>query len=130
MNSRGSAWRPGRTEGWGRAVERRDGTRRAYPRLSREHLILPLRGGTVPRPLAFLRKTVRFFMSSRRIQLSQDMLLAAFGDTWSAEDVSAAAELLAGGEGRFPSGIRSLPSALVKAVQHERLIAATLRAAA
>jgi AcrR family transcriptional regulator len=69
-------------------------------------------------------------MPPRRIQLSQDMLLAAFGDSWSAEDVSAAAELLAGGEGRFPSGIRSLPSDLVKAVQRERLLAATLRAAA
>jgi AcrR family transcriptional regulator len=69
-------------------------------------------------------------MPPRRIQLSQDMLLAAFGDSWSAEDVSAAAELLAGGEGRFPSGIRSLPADLVKAVQRERLLAATLRAAA
>lgn len=69
-------------------------------------------------------------MPPRRIQLSQDMLLAAFGDTWSADDVSAAAELLAGGEGRFPSGIRSLPSDLVKAVQRERLLAATLRATA
>jgi AcrR family transcriptional regulator len=69
-------------------------------------------------------------MPPRRIQLSQATLLAAFGDSWSSEDVSAAAELLAGGEGRFPSGIRSLPSDLVKAVQHERLLAATLRAAA
>lgn len=69
-------------------------------------------------------------MPPRRIQLSQDMLLAAFGDSWSAEDVSTAAELLAGGEGRFPSGIRSLPSDLVKAVQRERLLAATLRATA
>lgn len=69
-------------------------------------------------------------MPPRRIQLSQDMLLAAFGDSWSAEDVSAAAELLAGGEGRFPSGIRSLPSDLVKAVQRERLLVAILRAAA
>jgi len=69
-------------------------------------------------------------MPPRRIQLSQDMLLATFGDSWPAEDVSAAAELLAGGEGRFPSGIRSLPSDLVKAVQRERLIAAVLRAAA
>jgi len=66
----------------------------------------------------------------RRIQLSQDMLIAAFGDSWPAEDVSAAAELLAGGEGRFPSGIRSLPSDLVRAVQHERLLAATMRASA
>lgn len=66
----------------------------------------------------------------RRIQLNQDMLIAAFGDSWPAEDVSAAAELLAGGEGRFPSGIRSLPSDLVRAVQRERLLAATMRASA
>lgn len=69
-------------------------------------------------------------MSERRIQLSQDTLLAACGDDWSAEQVSAAVELLAGGEGQFPSGIRSLPSGLVKAVQRERLIAATMRASA
>lgn len=67
-------------------------------------------------------------MPPSRIQLSQDMLIAAFGDNWSADDVSAAAELLAGGEGRFPSGIRSLPSDLVRAVQRERLLAATMRA--
>ncbi|MGE5283209.1 MAG: TetR/AcrR family transcriptional regulator [Chloroflexota bacterium] len=69
-------------------------------------------------------------MRSGRIQLSQDRLIAAFGDSWPAEDVSAAAELLAGGEGRFPSGIRSLPSDLVRAVQRERLLAATMRASA
>ncbi len=69
-------------------------------------------------------------MPQSRIQLSQDTLLAAFGDNWPAEDVSAAAELLAGGEGRCPSGIRSLPSDLVRAVQRERLLAATMRAAA
>lgn len=69
-------------------------------------------------------------MPPGRIQLSQDRLIAAFGDTWPAEDVSAAAEMLAGGEGRFPSGIRSLPSDLVRAVQRERLLAATMRAGA
>ena len=69
-------------------------------------------------------------MPPSRIQLSQDMLLAAFGDSWPAEDVSAAAELLAGGNGRFPSGIRSLPSDLVRAIQRQRLLAATMRAAA
>ncbi|HWA54430.1 MAG TPA: TetR/AcrR family transcriptional regulator [Solirubrobacterales bacterium] len=58
------------------------------------------------------------------------MLLAALGDSWSATDVSAAAELLSGGEGQFPSGIRSLPSDLVSAVQRERLLAAMLRATA
>src|SRR4051812_2544961 len=69
-------------------------------------------------------------MSSDRVELSQEMLLAALGDSWSAVDVSAAAELLSGGEGQFPSGIRSLPSDLVSAVQRERLLAAMLRATA
>lgn len=69
-------------------------------------------------------------MATSRIQLSQDKLLAAFGDSWPADQVSAAAELLAGGDGQFPSGIRSLPSDLVIAVQRERLLAATLRATA
>jgi AcrR family transcriptional regulator len=79
---------------------------------------------------SFLGETVRFLVPERRIQLSQDALLAACGDEWSVEQVSAAAELLAGGEGRFPPGIRSLPSGLVRAVQRERLIAATMRASA
>ncbi len=67
-------------------------------------------------------------MSSNRVELSQDMLLAALGDSWPADEVSAAAELLAGSEGQFPSGIRSLPPDLVAAVQRERLLAAMLRA--
>jgi len=57
------------------------------------------------------------------------MLLAALGKSWPPAEVSAAAELLSGGEGQFPSGIRSLPSDLVSAVQRERLLAAMLRAA-
>ena len=69
-------------------------------------------------------------MAPDRVKLSQEMLLAALGDSWSAADVSAAAELLSGGEGQFPSGIRSLPSDLVSAVQRERLLAAMLRATA
>jgi AcrR family transcriptional regulator len=58
------------------------------------------------------------------------MLLAALGDSWPPADVSAAAELLSGGGGQFPSGIRSLPADLVSAVQRERLLAAMLRATA
>ncbi len=58
------------------------------------------------------------------------MLLAAVGDSWSSSEVSAAAELLAGGNGQFPSGVRSLPPDLVRAVQRERLLAAMLRATA
>jgi AcrR family transcriptional regulator len=69
-------------------------------------------------------------MSPDRVELSQDMLLAALGDGWAPADVNAAAELLSGGEGQFPSGIRSLPSDLVSAVQRERLLAAMLRATA
>src|SRR4051795_1190781 len=69
-------------------------------------------------------------MSPDRVELSQEMLLAALGESWSPADVSAAAELLSGGEGQFPSGIRSLPSDLVSAIQRERLLAAMLRATA
>src|SRR3954467_7324870 len=69
-------------------------------------------------------------MAPDRVELSQEMLLAALGDSWSSADVSAAAELLSGGEGQFPSGMRSLPPDLVSAVQRERLLAAMLRATA
>lgn len=69
-------------------------------------------------------------MPPDRVELSHEMLLAALGDDWSPADVNAAAELLSGGEGQFPSGIRSLPSDLVSAVQRERLLAAMLRATA
>src|SRR3954451_4490731 len=69
-------------------------------------------------------------MVPNRVELSQDMLLAALGDSWSPADVNAAAELLSGGKGQFPSGIRSLPADLVRAVQRERLLAAMLRATA
>ena len=69
-------------------------------------------------------------MTPDRVELSQEVLLAALGDSWSPADVNAAAELLSGGEGQFPSGIRSLPSDLVSAVQRERLLAAMLRATA
>lgn len=56
------------------------------------------------------------------------MLLAALGDSWPRAEIDAAAELLSGGEGRFPSGMRSLPSDLVSAVQRERILAGMLRA--
>jgi AcrR family transcriptional regulator len=69
-------------------------------------------------------------MPPSRVQLSQETLLAAIGDRWSPGDVSAAADLLAGGDGQFPSGIRSLPADLVSAIQRERLLAAALRATA
>jgi AcrR family transcriptional regulator len=69
-------------------------------------------------------------MSADRVELSREMLIAALGDSWSHADVDAAAELLSGGEGQFPSGIRSLPADLVSAVQRERLLAAMMRATA
>jgi AcrR family transcriptional regulator len=69
-------------------------------------------------------------MSADRVELSHEMLLAALGDSWPQAELSAAAELLSGGEGQFPSGIRSLPPDLVSAVQRERLLAGMLRATA
>jgi len=56
------------------------------------------------------------------------MLVAAIGDSWPPAQVDAAVQLLNSSEGKFPSGVRKLPSDLVSAVQRERLIAAMLRA--
>lgn len=56
--------------------------------------------------------------------------MATIGDRWSPAELSAAVELLAGGDGQFPPGTRSLPAELIGAVQRERLIAAMLRACA
>ena len=65
-----------------------------------------------------------------RIQLNQETLLAAIGDDWPPEQVEAALELLANSSGKFPSGVRKLPSDLIRAIQRERLIVAMLNAAA
>lgn len=65
-----------------------------------------------------------------RIQLSQETLLAAIGGDWPPEQVEAALELLANSSGKFPSGVRKLPTELIRAVQRERLIMAMLSAAA
>ena len=65
-----------------------------------------------------------------RIQLSQETLLAAIGDDWPPEQVEVALELLANSSGKFPSGVRRLPSDLIRAIQRERLIVAMLNAAA
>lgn len=65
-----------------------------------------------------------------RIQLSRENLLAAIGDEWPAEQVEAALALLASGSGKFPSGLRKLPSDLIRAIQRERLIIAMLNAVA
>lgn len=69
-------------------------------------------------------------MSVDRIQLSQEILVAAIGEHWPPDQVEAAIELLANSEGRFPAGVRKLPPELVKAVQRERLVVAMLMAAA
>jgi AcrR family transcriptional regulator len=69
-------------------------------------------------------------VSFDRIQLSQEILVAAIGDDWPSEQVDAAIELLANSEGKFPAGVRKLPSDLIKAVQRERLVIAMLMAAA
>jgi AcrR family transcriptional regulator len=54
----------------------------------------------------------------------------ALGESWPQEQVEAAIELLASSDGKFPSGVRKLPSDLIRAIQRERLIAATLKATA
>ncbi len=64
-----------------------------------------------------------------RIHLSEEKLIAAIGDSWPPAEVDAAVELLSSSDGKFPSGVRKLPSDLVSAVQRERLIAAMLLAA-
>ena len=69
-------------------------------------------------------------MARDRIQLSQDALLAAIGDAWPPEQVQAALELLATSSGKFPSGVRRLPTDLVRAIQRERLLVAMLNAVA
>ena len=55
--------------------------------------------------------------------------MAAIGDQWPPAQVDAVLELLSSSDGKFPSGIRKLPSDLISAVQRERLIAAMLQAA-
>jgi AcrR family transcriptional regulator len=64
-----------------------------------------------------------------RIQLSEEKLMAAIGDHWPPAEIDAAVALLSSSNGKFPSGVRKLPSDLVSAVQRERLLAAMLRAA-
>jgi AcrR family transcriptional regulator len=71
-----------------------------------------------------------FPVPSDRIHLSEEKLIAAIGDHWPSAQIDAAVELLSNSDGKFPSGVRKLPSDLVSAVQRERLIAAMLRAAA
>lgn len=67
-------------------------------------------------------------MAADRIELSQQTLVAALGDSWPPEQVDAAIELLANSDGKFPSGVRRLPSDLIRAIQRQRLIMAMLKA--
>lgn len=69
-------------------------------------------------------------MLPKRIELSQEKLLAALGDKWSRAEICDAADLLAGSEGKFPSGIRRLPANLISAIQRERVLAGILSATA
>lgn len=69
-------------------------------------------------------------MPFERIQLSQETLLAAIGEDWPPEQVEVALDLLANSSGKFPSGVRKLPSDLIRVIQRERLIVAMLSAAA
>ena len=56
--------------------------------------------------------------------LSRERLTSAVGDRWSDAELNEAVALLTRADGRFPAGVRTLPSELVKAVQRERLLAA------
>jgi AcrR family transcriptional regulator len=69
-------------------------------------------------------------MPPKRVEFSQEKLLAALGDKWSQAEISEAADLLSGSEGQFPSGIRRLPADLISAIQRERVLAGMLRATA
>jgi AcrR family transcriptional regulator len=73
---------------------------------------------------------VSFSVPFERIQLSQETLLAAIGEDWPPEQVEVALDLLANSSGKFPSGVRKLPSDLIRVIQRERLIVAMLSAAA
>lgn len=59
--------------------------------------------------------------------LSQEKLASAVGDRWSEAELSEAVSLLSRADGRFPAGVRTLPSDLVRAIQRERLLAAMIK---
>lgn len=68
-------------------------------------------------------------MPFERIQLSQEILASVVSEGWPPDQIDAAVEMLASGEGKFPSGVRKLPSDLIRTLQRERLLAAMLNAA-
>ncbi len=63
-----------------------------------------------------------------RVMLSREKLASAVGDRWSDSELNEAVALLTRADGRFPAGVRTLPSELVKAVQRERLLVAMVDA--
>jgi AcrR family transcriptional regulator len=65
-------------------------------------------------------------MAVKPIVPSREQLDRALGGRWSDADLSRAIDLLSKNDGRFPAGVRTLPSGLVSAVQRERLLAAML----
>lgn len=67
-------------------------------------------------------------MSPERVMLSREKLTSAVGDRWSDSELSEAVALLTRAEGRFPAGVRTIPTDLVKAIQRERLLAAMIGA--
>lgn len=67
-------------------------------------------------------------MPPEKIVLSQEKLASAVGERWSDEELSEAVALLTRADGRFPAGVRTLPTELVRAIQRERLLAAMLSA--
>jgi AcrR family transcriptional regulator len=71
-------------------------------------------------------------MPPRRVSLSREELLESIGEEWSPSEVTAAHELLIATEGQFPSHGRGvgLPTALVGAIQRERILAAMVFAVA
>lgn len=68
-------------------------------------------------------------MPPERIVLSQEQLATAVGDRWSDAELSEAVALLERADGRFPAGVRTLPKALVRAIQRERLLVAMVKTA-
>lgn len=68
-------------------------------------------------------------MTSDRIRLNHETLVAAVGNNWPPAQVDAAIELLTS-NGRFPHAARKLPPDLISAIQRERLLVAMLRAVA
>ena len=69
---------------------------------------------------SFLLETGEFLGAFDRIQLSQEILVAAIGDDWPSDRSRRRSSCSPTASGRFPSGARKLPSELVSAVQRER----------